>query len=577
MIPVGGYVRMAGEIGEGDDGPSEGSLARKSPLQRIFVYSAGVLMNFIIAFIIFPIVYFWGLPAPRPIVASVAAGSPAWHARVVPGSVIRSINGQKIDSFDQIPIEVAVAASPITVEFDEPIPGKPGEFRSRTEKIATDYHEERGVPWLGIEGGTFQSQIVTMSDGTKRWGPVLTVRENTPAHEAGLRDGDVLVALDGKPVDALFLRVLAEKTIDPAQPVKLQFMPGVNSPRRDSAELAKITNPDGIALTPKALKDTERHVLGVGLARDVVKGVRHSTTLDALGLKTGDQILSVNGNRISQAGDFQRATSTAQEINITFLRDKEKREARLKLDDATIAEVQDGIAFVEGENSTRVYTRKNSPAERAGIQDGDRIVKINETVIPNWETLQKVVRDSKGGALAIEVEREKGAQVELQKFTVTPTTTSEFDFGFHFMEDRTPVRAENLADAFRLGFNASTRFIKQILIFLKKIALGQVAANKNVAGPILLAATTYQVASDGFVHLLYFLAVLSLNLALVNLLPIPLLDGGNLFFVIVEAIKGSPVSDRVIGASQSVGIFLLITLMVWVTFHDVRRVFSGFF
>lgn len=576
LIPIGGYVRMAGEIGENDEGPSDGSLARKSPLQRIFVYSAGVLMNFIIAFIIFPIVYFTGVPANKPVVGSVTPGSPAWHARIAPGSVITAINGTKIVSFDQIPIEVAVSSSPLKLEYNEPIPGNPGEYRPRVESIATDYHEERGMPYLGVEAG-LATEIARNAQNISVRGLQLTVRADSPAYEAGVRTGDLLIGIDGKSIDAGSIRYFAERLGDPGGATLLQFAAGKDSPPRSAEELAKITIPDGIPLAARPVKDTERTILGVAPAKDLVKGVRKSSIFEKLKLTVGDRILRINGKPFVNSADFARVASAAEDVvKLSVLRGDATVALEAKLTQDERAQLQDGVALGENDKSNRIFVKKNTPAERGGLQAGDRIIKVGSVEITKWEQISKTVLAAPPEAdLAIEIERDLGeGMVKLTK-TIRPARTPEFDFGIGFVDDRVLVRANDLGEAIQLGFGASTRFIKQIIIFLKKIALGQVAANKNVAGPILLAATTYQLAHEGFIQLLYFLAVLSLNLALINLLPIPLLDGGNLFFVIIEAIKGSPVSERVIGASQTVGIFLLITLMVWVTFHDLKRLVVG--
>ncbi|MBI3820984.1 MAG: site-2 protease family protein [Planctomycetes bacterium] len=577
-IPVGGYVRMAGEIGENDDGPSEGSLARKSPLRRFFVYSAGVLMNFIIAFIIFPIVYFWGLPSLPPVVGYVTPGSPAWHARIVPGSIIKEINGVRIDSFDQIPIEVALAASPITLKLEEPAPDNPGEFRSRTLSIPSEYLEERGTPYLGIDNGN-KTEIVTNAAGRRIVGFPVHVREGSAAFDAGARTGDVLIGLDDAPVDAHFMNMLVERANEPAgkQP-KLHFLPGRESPPRTGTEIANITNPAGIAVVPRPVKDTQRPILGVYTARDCVKAVRDLKIFERLALKTGDRILQLNDRALVAPQNVSEAVAGSREIACVVKRGVQTLKLKTECNDQERAEFVEGLALNEGADpTTRVYVHRGSAAEKAGIESGDRILKIGDMPTPAWESVLKAVSGAKTPRVTVEIERESGDAVQHLTKTVELAETSSPDFGFTAIDDKFLLQATDLGEAMRLGFTASTRFIKQIILVLKKIALGQVSASKTVNGPILIAVTTYQVAHEGFVRLLFFLAIISLNLALINLLPIPLLDGGNIFFVVVEAIKGSPVSDRVIGASQTVGIFLLITLMVWVTFQDVRRVFFGIF
>ena len=99
---------------------------------------------------------------------------------------------------------------------------------------------------------------------------------------------------------------------------------------------------------------------------------------------------------------------------------------------------------------------------------------------------------------------------------------------------------------------------------------GQVSG-ANIGGIITIGVVSHSWASVGITKLFFFLCMLSMNLAFLNVLPIPVLDGGHLFFLLIEKIKGSPVSERVLGYSQMVGIVLIVSLMVYVTFNDIKR------
>ena len=106
---------------------------------------------------------------------------------------------------------------------------------------------------------------------------------------------------------------------------------------------------------------------------------------------------------------------------------------------------------------------------------------------------------------------------------------------------------------------------------LKKMLTAEVST-ENLGGIITISSVSYSFAADGWAKLFFFLCMLSINLAFINVLPIPVLDGGHLFFCLVEAIKGSPVSERTLGYSQVVGLVLILTLMVYVTYQDVMRI-----
>ena len=121
---------------------------------------------------------------------------------------------------------------------------------------------------------------------------------------------------------------------------------------------------------------------------------------------------------------------------------------------------------------------------------------------------------------------------------------------------------------------ASWRFLTDTWLTLKKMVTGEVST-ENMGGIITISAVSYDQAGQGWAKLFFFLCMLSINLAFLNVLPIPVLDGGHLFFCLVEAVKGSPVSERTLGYSQIVGLVLILTLMVYVTYQDVMRFIPG--
>ena len=123
-----------------------------------------------------------------------------------------------------------------------------------------------------------------------------------------------------------------------------------------------------------------------------------------------------------------------------------------------------------------------------------------------------------------------------------------------------------------MGFASSWKFLQESWLMLRRIMTGQVSGD-NVGGIITIGVVSHSWAAMGLAKLFFFLCMLSINLAFLNVLPIPVLDGGHLLFLLIEKVKGSPVSERVMGYSQMVGIVLILSLMVYVTFNDVMRWF----
>jgi len=154
---------------------------------------------------------------------------------------------------------------------------------------------------------------------------------------------------------------------------------------------------------------------------------------------------------------------------------------------------------------------------------------------------------------------------------VSPRAVVVPAYGFDVMAATTIYRTTSIGASIREGVSASWRFLADTWLTLKKMVLGRVSTN-NVGGIITIGTISYSWASEGLAKLFFFLCMLSINLAFLNVLPIPVLDGGHLFFCVVEMIKGSPVSERTLGYSQIVGLVVILTLMVYVTYQDVLRI-----
>ena len=214
-------------------------------------------------------------------------------------------------------------------------------------------------------------------------------------------------------------------------------------------------------------------------------------------------------------------------------------------------------------------------AEAAGIKPGDRVVEIEGRPVERFEDLQRVVEESPGKPLSIVVRRGE-ADVPLQ---ATPNLVEEPDgFGGSRAVGRLGVKGGQVAfrdvstgaamwGAVRDTFNVTIGTLK---------AIGQMVSGSRstdeLGGPIQIGRMSGEIAQDGgFISLLFFMAILSINLGLINLFPVPMLDGGHLIFYVWEAIVGRPLKPRVQEIGMRVGFVLVIALMVWVTSKDLIR------
>jgi len=220
-----------------------------------------------------------------------------------------------------------------------------------------------------------------------------------------------------------------------------------------------------------------------------------------------------------------------------------------------------------------------SPAEAAGLQADDEILSIDGTVTAKWEEISELIRNSGGQQVALEVQR--GA--EHIDITVTPhleKTKNIFgeEIGERFMigisrSEEVFYEKVSLWRAAGAGLGQTWNFIYLTLIGIVKI-IQKVIPASEIGGPILIAQLAGQQMEAGWVNFLFFMGIISVNLGILNLLPIPILDGGHLVFFSVEAVLRKPLSLKAMEIMQQIGLVLLGSLMVFVFYNDLLRLFS---
>ena len=217
-----------------------------------------------------------------------------------------------------------------------------------------------------------------------------------------------------------------------------------------------------------------------------------------------------------------------------------------------------------------------SPAAQAGLQKGDRIVAVGGQAVMAWDDLSSKIKQSAGRPLDLRVQR-SGEQLAM---TVQPRKREVKNIFGELKEDwmigigsQVSIEKGDPGLAISKAFVQTYEYSKLTLIGLYKMITREVSP-RNLGGPILIAQMAGQQAQEGIGSFLAFLAVLSINLGVLNLLPVPVLDGGHLFFFAVEAIIGRPVSIKYREKAQQVGIFLLLLLMIFAFANDIFRLFE---
>ena len=217
----------------------------------------------------------------------------------------------------------------------------------------------------------------------------------------------------------------------------------------------------------------------------------------------------------------------------------------------------------------------DSPAYRAGLQKGDVVVSIDNRSIETWSELKDVVGDCGGRSIEIVVKRNG----QFLRFSVTPEESltknifgedvKSFLIGIVASGKLKEVPLKPL-DAIRAGFKKTWEVIDLTCVTIIKL-LERVIPIKTLGGPILIGQMTGELAKENYAYLVPFMAVISINLGVLNLLPVPILDGGLIVFLLIELILRKPLSQRMRDHAQKFGLALLILLMAVVIYNDVTR------
>lgn len=222
------------------------------------------------------------------------------------------------------------------------------------------------------------------------------------------------------------------------------------------------------------------------------------------------------------------------------------------------------IAFWSGQATTVIdQVLDDSPAYEAGLETGDEIIDINGSEINEWNDIIGVIGESREETASITVIRDGKEE--------TLTSSMEYDEeAGRYKIGITPVIEHNVIASVGAGIRNTGDMTVMMYDIIKKLFTGEVST-KELSGPVGIVYAVSDTAKAGIIYVVYLAALLSLNLAIMNMLPFPALDGGRLLFLIIRKITGKRVTDEMEGKIHFIGIVLLMLLMVYVTWNDIFR------
>jgi regulator of sigma E protease len=289
-----------------------------------------------------------------------------------------------------------------------------------------------------------------------------------------------------------------------------------------------------------------------------------------IGLKAGDKVLEINGEKLERFEDLRSSKVLLGNSTLTVLREGNTENVSVPADILNTISDYGIDEFVMPRLKSKVgEVTDGSAAQKAGLKAGDEILAVDGKDAVFSDQLRTILNDNKGKEVNVTISRDKN-QLEM------PVKTSpEGTLGFYFSTDgiKTETQEFGFFAALPQGASKAWGSLTDNAKGLTKVVKGEVKANKAFSGPVEIARKLYGGTWD-WIKFWSITGLLSMALALMNLLPIPALDGGHAVFLLIEMVKGKPLSDKFMERAQIVGFVLLATLMVFVLGNDIFKAFT---
>ena len=291
------------------------------------------------------------------------------------------------------------------------------------------------------------------------------------------------------------------------------------------------------------------------------------------GFEKGDCIIAISGQSVTSWTDTGPALVNGAGAPIHFRLERSGRIEELTVaeEESTLEGLQ-SIGLLPDQDAVIGTLAPGMPAMAAGLEAGDKIIFIGDRQITSWYELKDAIQEVGGRPVTVVVERDQAQR----SFKIVPERVDDgkdYLIGIAPNQD-TVFKRFSLGESIKAGAERSMDLIELTLVFIQKLFAGHVSTS-NIGGPITVVQIAGQAAQTDLSSILSVLAFLSIQLGILNLLPIPILDGGHLFFYTFEMVFRRPLSLRAREWAQQLGLILLIMLMVLAFYNDIVRMFGS--
>lgn len=569
-IPLGGYVKMLGQDDLNPNAQSDDPRAfnRKSIPARMLVVSAGVIMNVILAAIGFMIVFRMGFRVAPAEVGGVTPGSPAQQAGLRVGDQIWTYDGRRQYDWTKIQLNVALSGDGEAVPM-EVYRTEDGQRKLVNLSITPRRDETYGFVSIGIAPARSLQGVPQKQELDPALVPLI------PREMLAVRPGDVITAINGQPVERDdYPRLHAALQESFGQPVKLTVTDASGVSRQVDVQprFSGVFGREGFNLLGMAPRARVFSVLKSSPARDKLKPGDVVLSLLVSGDPTPHPSMNLLRQRLNRAGQAGKS------VTLHVLREGREVAVEGLTPDGKIDRNTKGLGVslaLDEANAVVAAVESDSLAARANIPPGAVLTSIDGKPASSWYDVHRHLSGVAPGESVEVVYTAKNQEqlrttITLDRAAVASIQSVAYTDSLSLAEPRKIRETDNSFVALKWGVTETRDFILQFYLTLRRMFDGTVSPT-NLMGPIGIFDAGTRFAYKGHDWLIWFLSMISANLAVVNFLPIPIVDGGLFTFLILEKIKGRPLSARTHTIAQFVGMALLLCVFLFVTYNDITR------